>query len=129
MTVNRKFGYILLAVTLLLHVSGMAAERKSVTVKTPGTLNSLISGSEKYKITDLKISGRLNADDLALLRDMAGCDKEEEYTKGQLRHLDMTAATLVPGETTYIGNGKNLKITDKNSLPAYLFSNCRIERI
>lgn len=129
MTVNRKFGYILLAVTLLLHVYGMAAERKSVTVKTPGTLNSLISGSEKYEITDLKISGRLNADDLALLRDMAGCNKEEEYTKGQLRHLDMTAATLVPGETTYIGNGKNRKITDKNSIPAYMFSNCRIERI
>lgn len=109
MTVNRKFGYILLTVTLLLHVSGMAAERKSVTVKTPGTLNSLISGSEIYEITDLKISGRLNADDLALLRDMAGCNKEEEYTKGHLRHLDITAATLVPGETHTSGMGKTLR--------------------
>ena len=50
MTGNIKIRYILLAVTLLLHVSGMAAERKSVTVKTPGTLNSLISDSEKYEI-------------------------------------------------------------------------------
>lgn len=92
---SSKCKNILLLVILLLQVSGMSASRKDVIVKTPGTLKTLISDSEKYKITDLKIEGCLNAEDLIMLRDMAGCDKNENYTKGRLKHIDMTDVTIV----------------------------------
>lgn len=126
---SSKCKNILLLVILLLQVSGISASRKDVIVKTPGTLKTLISDSEKYKITDLKIGGCLNAEDLIMLRDMAGCDENENQTKGRLKHIDMTGVTFAKGKTPYIENGKDCNIYSETTFPKYLFSNCRIEKI
>lgn len=128
MLMNSNHKSILLLVILLLQVSGIAASRKDVIVKTPGTLKTLISDSEKYEITDLKIGGNLNAEDLIMLRDMAGCDKNENYTKGQLKHIDMTDVTIVADKKTYTENGDSSYIYE-TTFPEYMFSKCRIEKI
>ena len=128
MLMNSNHKSILLLVILLLQVSGIAASRKDVIVKTPGTLKTLISDSEKYEITDLKIGGNLNAEDLIMLRDMAGCDKNENYTKGQLKHIDMTDVTIVADKKTYTENG-DISYIYETTFPEYMFSKCRIEKI
>ncbi len=43
---------------------------KSVEVKTEGTLSSLIDESEKYQITSLTVSGRLNSNDISFINDL-----------------------------------------------------------
>ncbi len=43
---------------------------KSVEVKTEGTLSSLIDESEKYQITSLTVSGRLNYSDIKFIADL-----------------------------------------------------------
>lgn len=128
MLMNSNHKSILLLVILLLQVSGIAASRKDVIVKTPGTLKTLISDSEKYEITDLKIGGNLNAEDLIMLRDMAGCNKNENYTKGQLKHIDMTDVTIVADKKTYTENG-DISYIYETTFPEYMFSKCRIEKI
>lgn len=125
---SSKCKNILLLVILLLQVSGISASRKDVIVKTPGTLKTLISDSEKYEITDLKIEGCLNAEDLIMLRDMSGCDENENYTKGRLKHIDMTDVTIVADKKTHTENGKSSYIYE-TTFPEYMFSKCRIEKI
>lgn len=125
---SSKCKNILLLVILLLQVSGISASRKDVIVKTPGTLKTLISDSEKYEITDLKIGGCLNAEDLIMLRDMAGCDENENQTKGRLKHIDMTDVTIVADKKTHTENGKSSYIYE-TTFPEYMFSKCRIEKI
>ncbi len=125
---SSKCKNILLLVILLLQVSSISASRKDVIVKTPGTLKTLISDSEKYEITDLKIGGCLNAEDLIMLRDMAGCDENENYTKGRLKHIDMTDVTIVADKKKHTQNGKSSYIYE-TTFPEYMFSKCRIEKI
>lgn len=43
---------------------------KSVEVQTAGTLFSLIDESEKYQITSLTVSGRLNSNDISFINDL-----------------------------------------------------------
>ena len=63
-----------------------------------GTLRKLIPESKKYKITDLKLTGKLNADDIMLIREMGGCtridDKRKRYD-GKLQNLDISEAKFV----------------------------------
>lgn len=107
----------------------ITANGRNVTVKTPGTLNTTIKSSEKYNISELKIIGTINSEDIILLRDMAGCDVNESRTKGRLRSIDMSEVTFVKDNTRFIEGNKNSTITDTYTLPAYMFSNCNIEEI
>ena len=75
---------LLIAAMALTGMAGLA-QQKSVNVATAGQLSSLIGASEKYAITDLTVTGKLNGDDLALIRDMAGKDEEGESSDGQLQ--------------------------------------------
>ena len=75
----------------------MASAQKTVDIVTPGTLGTLISADEKYTIEELTVTGSLNGDDLALLRDMAGNNSLGEITDGQLKKLDLSGATIVDG--------------------------------
>lgn len=45
-------------------------ESKSIEVQTAGTLFSLIDESEKYQITSLTVSGRLNSNDISFINDL-----------------------------------------------------------
>ena len=62
-----------------------------------GTLSSLIPASKMYEITELKLSGELNVEDLKLIRRMGACRKstKEEWYDGHLQHLDISNAEFV----------------------------------
>ena len=62
-----------------------------------GTLSSLIPASKMYKITELKLSGELNVEDLKVIRRMGACRKstKEEWYDGHLQHLDISNAEFV----------------------------------
>jgi len=85
---------------LLTGMAGMA-QQKTVDLTTAGQLSSQISESEKYTITDLTIIGKVNGDDIALIRDMAGKDAENEATAGQLQKLDLGGAAIEAGGVYY----------------------------
>lgn len=62
-----------------------------------GTLSSLIPASKMYEITELKLSGKLNVEDLKVIRRMGACRKstKEEWYDGHLQHLDISNAEFV----------------------------------
>lgn len=73
------------------------AQTKTVTLTTAGTLSAQISDSEKYTITALTVSGPVNGEDIALMRDMAGIDEEGEASEGKLQQIDLSGASIVAG--------------------------------
>ena len=81
--------------------------KKTINVETAGTLPTLIPEAEKYLVEELTLTGNLNGDDLALLRDMAGSDYNGFPTDGKLSFLDMSGATIVAG-------GKYVELVDEN---------------
>ncbi|MGM9714399.1 MAG: leucine-rich repeat protein [Prevotella sp.] len=98
---------------------------KKIELKEAGTLSQAISYSEKYSTTHLKISGPLNGTDLCLLREMAGCDKDLNFTEGKLKHLDLEDAIFVSGGSPYIKTyGKNRFTDDSTVFPESAFFKC-----
>ena len=107
-----------------------------INVETAGTLSQFISDEDKFNITDLTITGRLNGTDFRLLRAMAGNDYQGHPTEGKLEKLDLSGATIVAGGSyaefednmcdlgdhgmagAYISDFKD------NSLPSCLFTGC-----
>lgn len=88
----------------ILPLRGNSALAKTVDVKTPGTLSSLLSQSEKRQTASLTVTGRINGKDIALLRRMMGAPdgwKQEaaygdrQRWTGVLRHLNLSGARLV----------------------------------
>ena len=73
--------------------------KKTINVETVGTLSTLIPETEKYLIEDLTLTGNLNGDDLALIRDMAGNNINGQLTDGRLATLDLSGASIVDGGT------------------------------
>ena len=70
---------------------------KSLVIETEieGTLAEKISEADKWEITELKVSGPLNAFDFRTLREMAGNDYNGEPTEGKLRKLDLADANII----------------------------------
>ena len=83
---------------------------KTIHLEEAGTLSLYISEEEKYTITGLILSGRVNGADLRLIREMAGCDFEGNSTNGKLSKLDMTDVIIFNGgETKYYSDADELK--------------------
>lgn len=59
----------------------------------PGTLKEKL-GNDLYKVRNLVVSGKINGDDLATLRDMVGCTDNKTP---KLANLDLSAAQIVKG--------------------------------
>ncbi len=97
---------------------------RTIEVKEAGTLGTYISNTDKYKITELTISGRLNGTDLRLLRDMAGYDGGN--TNGKLEKLDLREAVFVSGGRYYNSRHDTNYYTSSYSseLPAESFAYC-----
>ncbi len=83
----------------------LITEQVSLNVKQHGTLSSLISSNSKFRITNLKLSGELDIDDIAFIRAMAGCYYDDNYHRydGHLQHLDLSNTQLIP-------TGKRLRL-------------------
>lgn len=97
---------LMAVVTLLLTVAmvscgsdeneNLITEQVTVDVQTPGTLASLIGSEKVYKITNLKIKGTLNADDISFIHYMAG----EIYCPGKVAKLDISEVQFVESEVS-----------------------------
>ncbi len=108
----------------------MAAKKRSVTVPTPGMLPVLIGEQQKYKVTNLRIEGRLNGTDLRFLREMAGSDYHRQPTAGRLRRLDLSRATFALGGEAYIDkDGPQQVQGGPLTLPPFVFRECQIEEV
>ena len=77
--------------------SGLITEQVKINVVEAGTLCDRIKSDLKYKITSLKLSGKLNIDDILYIREMAGCYYDTKGSKydGHLEDLDISDVTLI----------------------------------
>jgi len=89
---------IILTVALM-HVCFLLCSqtKRTVTVEEAGTLHTLIDNSEKYEITDLTLTGRLDGDDVDFIRQMAGGSWFDGLTDGKLLSLNIENAMIVQG--------------------------------
>ena len=80
--------------------SGLITEQIKINVGEAGTLCDRIKSDLKYKITSLKLSGKLNIDDIQYIREMAGCYYDTKGSKydGHLEELDLKDASFVSSD-------------------------------
>lgn len=81
----------------------------------PGTLKEKL-GNDLYKVRNLVVSGKINGDDLATLRDMVGCTDNK---MPQLARLNLSAAQIVKGGI-YVDD---IELYKDNHLPIGVFYN------
>ncbi len=74
---------------------------KEVVVKKVGTLPQLLSDEEKTNVRSLSIKGKLNNEDVILIRQMAGALEGEGVQVGNLMKLDLSEATFVTDKKSY----------------------------
>lgn len=127
MDIKKPFQYCLhmkmniLIIACLLTVLSSAAQRRELTITTAGSLPDMISLSEKYTITELKLKGQLNSTGFRFLREMAGADVGKKPTNSRLTSLDLTDCRIVGGGEPYLG--MNL-ITRTDTVTRTLFQHC-----
>ena len=98
---------------------------KQITIKLDkaGTLTGKIGSSNMYKITNLKIIGKINGTDLRMIREMAGNNYNGDSTKGNLSVLDLSEARIVEGGDDYFyRNG--ICYTSNDLIGSYAFYGC-----
>ena len=118
-----------LATALLMFACGVTqAKVKVVNVAVPGTLEQLVGQKNRYRIKEMRVSGRLNATDMLFIADMAGRDHvRRRATEGQLRKLDLRSVVLQPGTVPY---GKStITQQDSTMLIGGIFSDSRLEDV
>ena len=107
--------------------SGLITEQVKINVVEAGTLSDRIKSDLKYKITSLKLSGKLNIDDIQYIREMAGCYYDTKGSKydGHLEDLDLKDASFVSSNkiiTVYDGKSSyTASLYNANSVGDYTF--------
>lgn len=107
--------------------SGLVTQQITVDVPTAGTLSNIIQSDKMYKITNLKITGSLNADDIRFIRKMAGCYYNGNGSKydGHLQYLDLGSLnqiSYVHSFEVYDENGYRSTLNDCLFPLAYLYN-------
>ena len=88
------------------------------TLSQAGELAELISDTQKSALTEIKIIGDINADDILFIREMLGRDiGGNEILGGNLQKVDLSETNIVEGGTT------NYK-TEQDIIPNYMFEYC-----
>ena len=138
MTKQLRYLFMLL-LSMMVSAHSFAAgnlitEQVTVDVATAGTLSSKIPEADKCRITNLKLTGELNVEDIKFVREMAGCYYNTHGGKydGNLQHLDLGGAKFVgEGEfAVYVfdfsdtGTVKPAKFTS-NAVGDYVFFGLR----
>ncbi len=105
----------------------LITQQKALNVSEAGTLRNLIDENEKYKITNLKVSGYLNIDDIEVIREMAGgyYGKCGPQYPGHLYHLDLKDAQFVASDKQlpfYDKFNNNVQYASIGNTPNRLFS-------
>ena len=108
--------------------NGLITGQITIKLKKAGTLPNMISESQKYLITNLKIVGEMNGTDLKFIREMAGhgykYDYNEETTDGKLSILDLYDAKIIEGGAAYISYYGKDKYTSNDELGDFAFYEC-----
>ena len=126
-------GLFLTAVFMLLGcLSIQAADgdliTRQITIKLDkaGTLLDKIGSSKMYKITNLKIVGKINGTDWKMIRVMAGRNYQESSTEGNLSVLDLSEAKIVAGGDYYYDDNlfNNKVYTSNDEIGEYAFAYC-----
>lgn len=107
--------------------SGLVTQQITVNVPTAGTLSNIIQSDKMFKITNLKITGSLNADDIRFIRKMAGCYYNGNGSKydGHLQYLDLGSIRQTPyfhSFEVYDENGYRSTLNDCLFPLAYLYN-------
>ena len=108
---------------------GLITKQITLKLNEAGTLPNMISESQKYLITNLKIVGKINGTDLKFIREMAGRDFNMEKTDGKLSILDLSEAKIVAGGSAYVRYSENFLTsndyyTSNDKLGHYAFLGC-----
>ena len=103
---------------------GLITKQITLKLNEAGTLPNMISESQKYLITNLKIVGKINGTDLKFIREMAGSDFNMEKTDGKLSILDLSEAKIVAGGSAYVSDYGDTKYTSNDELGYYVFEGC-----
>lgn len=136
---------VLLAVCALLMATLAIAQNETVVINnaTPGKLAQTL-GAEMYTITNLKVTGSINSDDVATLRKMAGfmpenvpsdwaesgeiiSDYGHDTPLGNCAVLDLSGAHLVKGGKAYYTDerlGDTYLIESDGKANKYMFDRC-----
>lgn len=107
--------------------SGLVTQQITVYVPTAGTLSNIIQSDKMFKITNLKITGFLNSDDIRFIRKMAGCYYNGNGSKydGHLQYLDLgsiSQISYVHSFEFYDENGYRSTLNDCLFPLAYLYN-------
>lgn len=98
-----SFMLLLLCSLTAQAADNLITEQVVVNVKSAGTLSSLIKKADRTRITNLKVTGKLNSQDLEWLRRMACCyDGQNNKETGNLQHLDLLDAKIIGGSNVVI---------------------------
>ena len=121
-------GLFLTAVFMLLGcLSIQAADddliTKQITIELEkaGTLPDRIGSSRRYKITNLKIIGKINGTDWEMIRKMAG---GYTYPIGELSVLDLSEAKIVGGGDYYYDDRWHHYYTSNDVIGSFAFKGC-----
>lgn len=93
-------------------------------IEYPGQLVKLIGEHLKYKVTSLKLTGVVGSSDVALIRDMAGCDIDGKVTNGKLAYVDLREAQLVADGGLYYRK-KSVCYMVNNVVGNCMFRDCK----
>lgn len=95
---KRQLLFVILV--LLCGINPIYADTSKKLYVNCGNLSDLLPERERFKITDLTLSGQLDIRDLEVIRQMGGCrESYESRYNGHLRYLDLSNAEFVRGGT------------------------------
>ena len=95
-----------------------------VSLAKAGTMKKLL-GNDYLNITELKVIGPINGDDVYYLRKMAGYSELNEIDKGKLSTLDLSDASIVEGgEWYYEPSSSKQYYTTDDMIGDYMFYKC-----
>ena len=121
-------GLFLTAVFMLLGCLSIQAANddlitKQITIELEkaGTLPDRIGSSRRYKITNLKIIGKINGTDWEMIRKMAG---GYTYPIGELSVLDLSEAKIVEGGDYYYDDRWHHYYTSNDVIGSFAFKGC-----
>lgn len=101
---------------LMASVAMMAQSQRTVNVIAGGLAQAL--GPSRMSVTNLKVTGEINGDDIVTLREMCGA-------KGLLQDLDLSEVRIVSGGGRYFGTGTDQDcFTHRNQITARMFYGC-----
>lgn len=94
-------------------------------VITAGTLDDLL-GESKYQLSKLIIKGKINGDDIAVIRRMCGGYRDTTDVEfGILKELDLSQASIVTGGSYYMDNGDTkYRVKNANQINSCMFFGC-----